>query len=61
MYQIVRSQWIVAGLGTPIAINQATVLAVLNLYKVDDVIDCFEKIVYLSQLDINKMNEKTKT
>ena len=48
-------------MGTPIALNYSTVLDVLKVYKIDDeeLVDCFEKIVYLSQLDIAKINEKT--
>ena len=62
MYQLVNSQWIVAGMGEPLALNYATVLSVLGLYIDDkeDLIDVFEKIVYLSQLDLKAMREKTK-
>lgn len=60
MYQMVNSQWIIAGMGDPIALNYATVLSVLELYidDKDERTDVFEKIVFLSQLDLKKMHKK---
>jgi hypothetical protein len=63
MYQMVNSQWIIAGMGEPLALNYSTVLSVLGLYIDDkeDLIEVFEKVVFLSQLDLKRMREKTKT
>lgn len=50
-------------MGEPLALNYSTVLSVLGLYIDDkeDLIEVFEKVVFLSQLDLKRMREKTKT
>lgn len=56
LYQIVRSQYITAGMdGSIIDINHCAVVEILKLYDCYDV-DTFEKIIVLARLDINKIN-----
>lgn len=63
LYQLVRYQWIVAGMdGTPIALNYASLGVVFRAYETDieDEKDVFEKIVFLSALDIAKISKARK-
>lgn len=64
MFQLVCNQFIVAGMGEVIGIDYNAVLAVLRLYDndIEDPKDVFEKIVFLSGLqmqDINRRKPKT--
>lgn len=60
MYELVSSQWIIAGMGEPVALNYSTVLSVLQIYikNEDEIKDCFDKIVFLSQLDLKLLRKK---
>lgn len=57
IYLIVRNQFIVAGLGEVIGINQSSVLETIKLYIADEEErkDVFEKVLYLSQFDMNEL------
>jgi hypothetical protein len=47
-----------SGMGGPVAINQVAVHAAMELYQVNDPLDCFEKVVRLSGYFIQKIREK---
>jgi hypothetical protein len=58
LYQIVRSQYITAGMdGTIIDINHSAIVDVLKLYQCYNT-DTFEKILCLSHLDIMKIHKQ---
>lgn len=57
LYQIVRSQFLTAGMdGSIIDINHCAVIEVLKLYDCYEV-DTFEKIIFLTRMDIVKINK----
>jgi hypothetical protein len=60
LYQLCQNQLIVSGFGDVIALNYSAVISVLNLYEVDDRPLVFEKIIYISRFDIEKLNKKHK-
>ena len=58
VYLTVHDQYIMSGMGGPVAINQVAVHAVMELFQVNDPLDCFEKVVRLSGYFIQKIREK---
>jgi len=62
IYLLVRTQFIVAGMGDVIGLNYSAVLETIKLYIDDDSErrDVFEKVVYLSQFDLKKIHEEQK-
>lgn len=62
IFQLVRDQYIVAGLGTVVGINKVAVIEVIKLYGdiIDDPVDCFEKCCVLAQLEVHHIQEMSK-
>jgi hypothetical protein len=46
------------GSGGPVALNQMAIHAAMDLYEIDDKLNCFEKVVLLSRHFIKKRNEE---
>lgn len=61
IFQLIRDQYIVAGLGTVVGINKVALLGVIDLYRnlIDDPIDCFEKCCILAQIEVTHIQERS--
>jgi hypothetical protein len=59
IFQLVRDQYIVAGLGTVVGINKVAVIEVMRLYSgcIDDPLECFEKCCVLASIEIAHIQE----
>ena len=57
IYHAVQDQLIVS-MGGAVAINQGTLIKVMELYQIDDRIDCFEKVVAASREVIRRDHER---
>ena len=59
IFQLVRDQYIVAGLGSVVGINKVALIEVIRLYgdMIDDQVDCFEKGCILAQLEVIRIQE----
>ncbi len=61
VYLTCRSQVIRAGMeGQPVAPNISVVLDVMKLYKVDNPQDCFGRVMYLFNFQLEEVFEKAK-
>lgn len=57
IYFIVQNQFIM-GFNGPVAINQVAIHEAMKLYRIQDKIDCFEKVLSISAYFIEKLNRK---
>lgn len=62
IFQLVRDQYIVAGLGSVIGINKVALIEVIKLYGdyIDDPITCFEKCCVLAAMEVAHIQEASK-
>jgi len=60
IFLVVRDQYIMSSIGTPISINQMAIHKALDLYNIEFKEDCFEKVVTVSRQFIHEWNEKRK-
>ena len=58
IYSIVQDQLIVSMSGA-VAVNQMAIHAAMELYQIDDRIDCFEKVVAASREVIRRDHERS--
>ena len=57
---VVRDQYIMSGMGGPIAINQVAIHQAMELYDIEYKRDCFDKVVNVGRKFLNDLNEKQK-
>ena len=60
IFLAVRDQYIMSGMGGPIAINQVAIHQAMDLYEIEFKQDCFEKVVNVGRKFLNDYNEKQK-
>lgn len=60
IFQVVRYQLIVGGMGTPMDINHLAVHEAIRTYEIKNPKTCFEKVCRLSRWWISKLNKKEK-
>ena len=58
IFQIVRRQLLVSGMGQPIDINHIAIHEAMRLYDVEDKKTCFNKVIKLGSWLIAKLNKK---
>ena len=58
IWLMVHDQFLLGGMGGPVAINQIAIHEAMRLYDVGDPADCFEKVVAVSRQVISDMNDK---
>lgn len=61
IFNIVRKQFIMSGMGAPVDINQLAIHEAMRLYRdrVRDPQDCFERVLILCDWLIRKINKKS--
>ena len=57
IYFIVQNQYIM-GFNGPISISQVAIHEAMKLYRIENRVDCFEKVLSLSLYFIEKINKK---
>jgi len=60
IFFMVQDQYIMGGMGGPIALNQIAIHEAMSLYGIMDKQDTFEKVLTLSRYFIAKMNEEAR-
>jgi len=60
IFMVVRDQYIMSGMGGPIAINQVAIHQAMELYDIEYKRDCFDKVVNVGRKFLNDLNEKQK-
>ena len=58
MYFAVQDQYIMSGMGGPVAINQMAIHGAMDIYGVEYRQDCFDKVVMLYRHFIAKLHDK---
>ncbi len=60
IYFTVQDQFIMSGMGGPVALNQLAIYEAMKLYEIKDKQDCFEKVVILGRHFIKKQNDEAR-
>jgi len=60
IFMVVRDQYIMSGMGGPVAINQVAIHEAMELYNIEFKQDTFEKVVMVGRQFLQYYNEKKK-